>query len=377
VDEGADPVSPHRSLPLVPVQGNGSVAPSAAVVTRLHSLPLQTAEDIREAFPGIPVEEIRAESHFQNLRVLTTSTCAMRCGYPGEGTMWCHNEGMERNGVRDADLSEARRAVAHFRRERGITQVTLAGLEPRLDDAFLDFIAGMRTDGIEKVSLVSHGLKMLDWLPRLKAAGLSDIVLSVQAFERQAYADIMGRDAFGNVLRVIDQARDIGLPVAVNRVLLKGFYQDTPGFLDWIDQRGLRVRLYDVMWMPGQDDQWLRNHISWQEITGLWADRTDRITVWTYGLPGRVNVVWWLCGGASIETNLNYPRTQHTAPVCQDCRVKNACLEGWMGCGIRITADLKASGCVLRPDFALPLTTPGGGYVEPPSLDAYLSGTLD
>lgn len=369
-------MSPRRMLPFLPVQGNGSVGPSAAVVERLHTLPLQTVEDVRRAFPGIPVEESRAPSHFQNLRVLTTATCAMRCGYPGEDTMWCHNEGMVRNGVHDADLRQARRMVARFRCEGGITQVTLAGLEPRLNDDFVDFVAGMREDGVDKVSLVSHGLKLPDWLPRLKAAGLSDVVLSVQAFQQQAYADIMGRDGFHNALRVIDLAADIGLPVAVNRVLLRGFHHDIPGFLDWIDDRRLRVRLYDVMWMPGQEDQWMRNHISWQEITGLWADRTERVTVWTYGLPGRVNIVWWLRGGASVETNLNHPRTQHTAPVCQDCRVKDACLEGWMGCGIRITADLKASGCVLRPDLALPLTTSVGGYVEPSSLDAYVSGKL-
>ncbi|WP_326795959.1 radical SAM protein [Streptomyces sp. NBC_01808] len=368
-------MSPRRTLPLVPVQGTGSIAPSPAVVERLHSLPLQTVDNISAAFPGIPVEEIRTASHFQNIRLLSTATCAMRCGYPGDDTVWCHNEGMIRNGLRDADLDALRATVAGIRRERGITQVTLAGLEPRLSDDFVRFIAHLRADGIAKISLVSHGLKLLDWLERLKDAGLSDIVLSVQAFEREAYADIMGHDAFPNALKVIDLAVAIGMPVAINRVLLRGFHDDIPGFLDWIDRRRLRVRLYDVMWMPRQDDQWLRNHISWQEITHLWSGRTERITVWTYGLPGRVNMVWWLRGGASIETNLNYPRTQHTAPVCQNCRVKDACLEGWMGCGIRITPDLKATGCVLRPDLALPLTTSDGRYVEASRLDEYVAGT--
>jgi molybdenum cofactor biosynthesis enzyme MoaA len=368
-------MNPRRTLPLLPVQGTGSIAPAPAVVERLHSLPLQTVDDLRAAFPGLPVEEIRAAGHFQNLRVLTTATCAMRCGYPGEDTMWCHNEGLARNGLRDADLDAMRATVARVRRDRSITQVTLAGLEPRLNEDFVQFIAHLRADGIEKVSLVSHGLKLLTWLDPLKDAGLSDVVLSVQAFEQQAYADIMGHDAFPNVLEIIDQAAAIGMPVAINRVLLRGFHQDIPGFLDWIDHRRLRVRLYDVMWMPRQDDQWLRNHISWQEITHQWADRTERITVWTYGLPGRVNVVFWLRGGASVETNLNHPRTQHTAPVCQSCRVKEACLEGWMGCGIRITPDLKAAGCVLRPDLSLPLTTPEGRYVEAARLDEYLAGT--
>jgi cyclic pyranopterin phosphate synthase len=240
----------RRLLPVIPVQGAGNIAPSAAVVDRLHSQPLKTADDIRRAFPAIPVEEVTDEPHFQNLRVLTTSTCAMGCGYPSETVMWCHNEGMHRNKVPDADLDQMRRAVAHFQRTRGITRVTLAGLEPRLTDDLLRFIAGLRADGITTISLVSHGLGLRPWLERLKDAGLSDVVLSVQAFEPAAYTDIMGKDAFGNVLDVIDTAQHLALPVAVNRVLLRGFHQDIPAFLDWATTRRLRVRLYDVMWMP-------------------------------------------------------------------------------------------------------------------------------
>jgi hypothetical protein len=63
-------------------------------------------------------------------------------------------------------------------------------------------------------------------------------------------------------------------------------------------------------------------------------------------------MVWWLRGGASIETNLNYPRARHTAAVRQGCRVADACP-------------------------ALPLAAAHGGYVEASSLDAYLSGKLD
>ncbi|MET8676139.1 hypothetical protein ABZW18_00660 [Streptomyces sp. NPDC004647] len=137
------------------------------------------------------------------------------------------------------------------------------------------------------------------------------------------------------------------------------------------------MRLYDVLWMPNQEDQFLRNHISWQEMTGLWADRVERITVWSYGLPGRINIVFWLHGGGSIETNVNAPKVQHTAPVCQQCSLKDACAEGWMGCGIRVTADRKVTPCVLRPDLALPLLRGGNQYVEPAVLNPYLSGHLD
>lgn len=365
----------RRILPVVPVQGTGQVAPPAAVVDRLNTLPLRGVQDVAGRFPGVPVEVVRAETHFTNLRIVTTSTCRMRCGFPGEDTLWCHNEGLARGQVPDADYQRVLTTVAYFRDRYDIRQVTLAGLQPRLDDNLLAFIEALRAAGVEQVSMVSHGLRLLDWLDRLHAAGLSDLVLSVQAFTRAAYADIMGVDAFDNALKVIDLARHIGLPVTLNRVIQRGSHNDIPGFLQWARERDLRVRLYDVLWMPGQGELFLRHHISWQEITDLWADHTERITVWQFDLPGRTNLVFHLTGGGSIETNINVPRLQHTAPVCQSCAVRDACAEGWLGCGIRVTPDQQVQACVLRPDLAMPLTGPDGRYVEGSTLDAYLSGT--
>ncbi|WP_431043341.1 radical SAM protein [Streptomyces sp. P1-3] len=320
------------------------------------------------------MEEIRADGHFGNLRILTTSTCRMRCGYPGEDIMWCHNEGMERNKVPEADLDRMLTTVAYFRANFGIDHVTLAGLQPRLDDDLLGFIERLRAQGITKVSLVSHGLDLVPWLLRLRSAGLSDVVLSIQAFERAAYADIMGVDAFDNALAVIDACHRMELPITVNRVLLRGYHSDIPAFLAWAARRNLRVRLYDVLWMPGQEAQFLTHHVSWQELTGLWESLVERITVWTYGLPGRINIVFWLRGGGSVETNVNAPKRQHTTPLCLSCGLKDACAEGWLGCGIRVTADQKVTPCVLRPDLALPLLPDGSQYVGPATLTTYLAG---
>ncbi|MBB5123087.1 radical SAM protein [Streptomyces eurocidicus] len=352
------------------------MAPPAEVVELLNALPIHTVDDVRKRFPEVPVEEIRAGGHFSNLRLLTTSTCRMRCGYPGEGVMWCHNEGMERNAIPEADLQRMLGIVEYFRDHHGIREVTLAGLQPRLDDGLIAFIERLRANDIKRVSLVTHGLKLIPWIPRLRDAGLSDVVLSMQGFDRHGYADIMGEDAFDNALRVIDHCRDLGLPVTVNRVLLRGYYEDIPDFLTWAVDRKLRVRLYDVLWMPGQDKHFLANHVSWQAIVHLWARMVERITVWTYGLPGRINVVFHLRGGASVETNVNAPKVQHTAPVCRSCALKDACAEGWLGCGIRITADYKITPCVLRPDLATPVVDGTGGYLRPSVLNPYLAGEL-
>jgi hypothetical protein len=127
---------------------------------------LHTLDDVRERFAGVPIELAEHSPHFPSLRLLTTSTCRMHCQYPGEqGLLWCHNEGLQRNGIPEADLPTMLKVVAHLRSRYGIREVVLAGLQPRLDAELLWFIGALHQAGIDKVSMTSHGLKLLDWLP--------------------------------------------------------------------------------------------------------------------------------------------------------------------------------------------------------------------
>jgi molybdenum cofactor biosynthesis enzyme MoaA len=278
------------------------------VVRRMYDLELHNVEDIAYRFAGMPIEYVEDKSgFFHTLRLLTTSHCAMHCQYPDEKVLWCHNEGMVRNGIKPSDLSTMVRIVQHYLARYGITHVTLAGLQPLLDDNLLHFIATIRDMGITKISFTSHGWGLLSWLERLQDAGLTDITLSVQAFAAGSYQAIMGRNAFAHVVRVVDAACKLSLPVAINRVILRGRTDDIPQMLGWIRRNDLRVRLYDVMWQPGHDEYFLKYFISWQELLGHWEHEIRHITVWTYTRSGRVNIVFWLRSGGSIETNLPLP----------------------------------------------------------------------
>ncbi|MGH8906945.1 MAG: radical SAM protein [Egibacteraceae bacterium] len=208
------------------------------VVRRMYDLELQSAEDIARRFAGIPIECLADDSgFFRALRLLTTSHCAMRCQYPDERVMWCHNEGMPRDGINPSDMITMACIVQHYVERYGITHVTLAGLQPLLNDDLLRFISTIRGMGVTKVSFTSHGWGLLEWLERLQDAGLTDITLSVQAFTAGSYRAIMGRDAFHNVMRVVDAAGGLALPVAINRVILRGHTGDVPFMLDWVRLR--------------------------------------------------------------------------------------------------------------------------------------------
>jgi len=348
-----------------------------AVALRLRELPMRTLEDVQQHFPGIPVEEEVDDSHLQALRLLTTSSCRMRCQYPDRnGDLWCHDEGMVRNSLKPASLEEMLKVVEFFRDNHGVKQVNLAGLQPQLNDELLWFIRQLRQIGISGVAFTSHGLKLVHWLPKLVDAGLTSLQLSVQGFSKEAYQTIMGLDSFENAKEVVDVAHRLKLPTAINRVLLKGYEGDIPGFLDWIKSRDLRVRLYDLMWKPGDDKHFLDFHISWQSLTHLWKDEVEKIVVWRFGQPGRLNLVFHLRGGGTIETNVSVPWEIHTAPACQGCSVKDVCTEGWLGCGIRVTPDTRVQPCLWRSD----LSTPALPHAEGTASDEaarYLDGLLE
>lgn len=347
------------------------------VAQKLRELPMRTLEDVQRHFPGVEVTEEISDDHLPALRLLTTSSCRMRCQYPDRGgDLWCHDEGMVRNSLRPASLDEMLKVVRFFRDEHGVKQVNLAGLQPQLNDELVAFIRQLRAEGMTGVAFTSHGLKLVHWLPKLVEAGLTSLQLSVQGFSTKSYQVIMGLDSFENAMQVVDLAYDLKLPTAINRVLLKGYEHDIPDFLNWIKSRDLRVRLYDLMWKPGDDQHFLDFHASWQTLTHLWKNEVEKIVVWRFGQPGRLNLVFHLKGGGTIETNVSVPWEIHTAPACQGCSVKDVCTEGWMGCGIRITPDTRVQPCLWRAD----LSTPALPFAEGAANESdyrYLEGLLE
>lgn len=348
------------------------------VISSMYSLRFKDAYEITSAFSGVPTTSVEGDEDFlRTLRLVTTSHCSMKCSYPDEKKLWCHNEGITRDGHAPASMDKMVEVVRLFHEKYQFKRVALAGLQPLLNDELLWFIATIRDIGIEHVSLTSHGLGLLKYLERLKEAGLNDIQLSVQNFSQSHYKAIMGLDMLSNVMRVVERSKEIGLGVAVNRVLLRGFVDDIPEVLQWIQANDLRVRLYDVMWQPGHDDYFRKYFISWQETLDSWKHEVERIVVWNYGTSGRVNLVFELSGGGSIETNLPLPPLKSSADACKTCWMAPSCTEGYLGCGLRITPDLQAKPCLLRNDLSmsiLPLLEDGGSVEGLTAIDAMLNG---
>lgn len=316
----------------------------------LHKMDLAV---IQQRFSHIPVDITDVEPFQQSLRLVISSHCEQRCQYPEEGVLWCHNEGVARDALKAAHLDSLLKLARFFRDHYGIQRIKIGGLEPVLGSRLLDMIHQLREMGITDVSFTTHGRGVNGKLAELKAAGLTRLTISIQHFDRENNIRLTGRDGLPGALELVEEAKEAGLtPLKINRVLLRGYTDDLPRFIEWVRAQDVTVRLFDLMWQPGHDSYYLKYLISWQEFLPLWDTAIERIIVRRYRTSWRTRITFKLRGGGAIEGNLLLSKRFANAPICQACRLADVCAEGYLGCGIRITPDLKLSPCILRNDLA-------------------------
>ncbi|WP_321573646.1 GTP 3',8-cyclase MoaA [Nitrogeniibacter aestuarii] len=162
----------------------------------------------------------------RDLRISVTDRCNFRCEY-------C----MPRS-VFDKDYQFLSRAellsfeelvrVARIFNELGVQKVRITGGEPLLRRNVDKLVGALaKIEGLE-LTLTSNGVLMTRMAPKLAAAGLHRVTVSLDALDDATFKKIADVDlSVEDVIKGIDAARDAGLaPVKVNMVVKRGVNDD-------------------------------------------------------------------------------------------------------------------------------------------------------
>jgi cyclic pyranopterin phosphate synthase len=210
--------------------------------------------NIAEA-PAPRAQAALTDSHgraITDLRVSITDRCNYKCVYCRTGT-----EGAQYAELPIADYLRLVRVFVSL----GIEKVRLTGGEPLLRKGLIELIrelAALRTlsgDQLD-IALTTNGHLLADQAPRLKAAGLSRITISMDAVDAPTFERITRvPGSFQHVLAGIRAAQAASLaPVKVNCVLLRGFNDDQiPLFAKFAREEGVIVRF--IEFMPLEEDR--------------------------------------------------------------------------------------------------------------------------
>lgn len=197
----------------------------------------------------------------RDLRISVTDRCNFRCPY-------CMPKEVFGPGypfLRDPQLMtlpELVRIVRTFR-ALGVEKVRLTGGEPLLRADVPDLIKALKQElGIEDVALTTNGWLLEKLAPALRSAGLNRVNVSVDSLDAVTAGRLNGLGfSIERVLRGIDAAAALGLPVKINTVVQRGVNdQEILAMCDYFRERGHTLRFIEFMDV-GNTNHWSSDQV--------------------------------------------------------------------------------------------------------------------
>lgn len=254
----------------------------------------------------------------RDLRVSVTDSCNFRCTYcmPAEAFPADYPF---LGAAQLLSFPEIQRVV-EAARPLGLKKVKLTGGEPLLRSLVPELVGALKTRWPDlEVGLITNGLHLAPLLPRLKAAGLDSVTVSIDALDPEAFASITGNGhRVETVLEAIEAAHQAFGAVKLNTVLLRGTNEDqAPALARYFRRPGFTLRFIEFMDV-GTLNRWTRDRVvPGDEV--LAALRTlepgvDLVPV-AKPHPGQTSDVWAWGDGRGAVGFIN----SVTRPFCGDC----------------------------------------------------------
>jgi cyclic pyranopterin phosphate synthase len=146
-------------------------------------------------------------------------------------------------------LAELTRIVRAFL-ALGVEKVRLTGGEPLLRPDVPELVRVLRQElGVKDVALTTNGWLLEKLAPRLAAAGLSRLNVSVDALDDAVAGRLNGLGfTVARVLKGIDAAAALGLPIKINCVIQRGVNDgELPALCAYFRGRGHTLRFIEFM----------------------------------------------------------------------------------------------------------------------------------
>ncbi len=158
----------------------------------------------------------------------------------------------------------------------GIRKVRITGGEPLLRNNVVELIRMLSgIEGIRDLPITTNGVKLEEFAPLLKEAGVSRVNVSLDSLNQERFTRITGQDNLGQVLRGIKVVKKVGLgPIKINVVVLKGINEGE--ILDFINfglENSLIIRFIEYMSTNGleQNDWYFSNSRVKEIIKRKWG----------------------------------------------------------------------------------------------------------
>lgn len=246
---------------------------------------------------------------FKTLRISLLSSCNLACVY-------CTDEDdISQKHLKDPslDVDQLLQTVKKLHQVLNLESVRLTGGEPLLYPDLGKLIVGLKEIGIFNIKMTTNGFLLQKKAAKLKAAGLQEINVSLDAAEEGAFFLMTKRTKFQEVSDGIDAAMKAGLHVKINSVIMKNknHLQIIP-LLKFSFSRGLSIRFLEVMAMGHLHDKSNDYLFGQEDILALIAKEYNYVAL---SRKKSSTANYW----ETEEGHLFGIIANHSQPFCTDC----------------------------------------------------------
>ena len=183
----------------------------------------------------------------KKLRVSVTDRCNMRCGYcmPTNNTKWF-------DSTEVLSFEEIIRLSSIFA-NLGVEKIRITGGEPLVRPLIENLIKSIaKIPHIKSIGLTTNGLLLSDRVKKLKSSGLNSVNISLDSFKEDRFKMMTGINGLDKVISSIQKAKDAGLDVKINTVVVRGWNDDeVVEFANFARRTGITVRFIEFMPLDG------------------------------------------------------------------------------------------------------------------------------
>ena len=178
-----------------------------------------------------------------SLRISVTDRCNIRCFYCMPDIPEAHQPRTDILTFGEIERVVRRAAAA------GVRKLRFTGGEPLIRKdlpVLLRRVADI--PGIDEVALTTNGVLLAGQATGLYAAGVRRINVHLDTLDAIRYRTITRRDELSRVMAGLNAARDAGLSIKINAVMVKGFSEpDLPALARFGRENGIEVRFIEFM----------------------------------------------------------------------------------------------------------------------------------
>jgi molybdenum cofactor biosynthesis enzyme MoaA len=236
-------------------------------------------------------------------------------------------------------------------------KIDLAGLEPTLwRDGRLtifDLIKILTCNGFN-VHLTTNGWCLYDHVDDFKNSGVALIRVSLHSMDPEIYSRITKQNNLEKVKLGIEKAREKGLNIKVNRLLIKGYLWDLPEQIEFCKKLGVPLKLYSLIPQCKDDPNFLKYFVSEFEVIEKFLTGNYNVKIINKNFK-RTRIIFSSEQIGTIEFKIFSIDHHINHHYCSYCDLKTICRE-YFAEYLRFDSNYKLHFCLYRHEYSLDLS---------------------